>query len=87
MVGLQFRQYAKCIGPPPVPLTLRAQHRLASRLMFSSGELLLAGRIRLLISGGAALPEDLGYIYLGAGLPIVQGYGLTETSPVITAPT
>jgi long-chain acyl-CoA synthetase len=55
--------------------------------MFSSGELLLAGRIRLLISGGAALPEDLGYIYLGAGLPIVQGYGLTETSPVITAPT
>jgi long-chain acyl-CoA synthetase len=45
----------------------------------------LGGRIRLLISGGAALAEDLGYIYLGAGLPIVQGYGLTETSPVITA--
>jgi len=39
----------------------------------------------LLISGGAALPEELGYLYVGAGLPIVQGYGLTETSPVITA--
>jgi long-chain acyl-CoA synthetase len=45
----------------------------------------LGGRIRLLISGGAALPEELGLIYVGAGLPIVQGYGLTETSPVITA--
>jgi long-chain acyl-CoA synthetase len=45
----------------------------------------LGGRIRLLVSGGAALPEELGYIYIGAGLPIVQGYGLTETSPVITA--
>ena len=42
------------------------------------------GRIRLLVSGGAALPEELGYIYLGAGIPIIQGYGLTETSPVIT---
>ena len=41
--------------------------------------------MRLLVSGGAALPEDLSYIYIGAGIPIVQGYGLTETSPVITA--
>ncbi len=40
--------------------------------------------MRLLVSGGAALPEELGYIYLGAGIPIIQGYGLTETSPVIT---
>jgi long-chain acyl-CoA synthetase len=40
--------------------------------------------MRLLVSGGAALPEDLSYIYIGAGIPIVQGYGLTETSPVIT---
>ena len=40
--------------------------------------------MRLLLSGGAALPVDLGYIYIGAGIPIIQGYGLTETSPVIT---
>jgi long-chain acyl-CoA synthetase len=37
-----------------------------------------------LISGGAALSADLAGIYIGAGLPIVQGYGLTETAPVMT---
>ena len=67
-----------------VPALLALKRKLADKLFFQnapgSGR-----RIRLLISGGAALPEELGYIYLGAGLPIVQGYGLTETSPVITA--
>lgn len=73
------------INHQDVPLGLRLKHKLASRLVLARWRAALGGRIRLLISGGAALPEDLGYIYLGAGLPIVQGYGLTETSPVITA--
>jgi long-chain acyl-CoA synthetase len=64
---------------------LRLQHKLASRLVFSRWKRALGGRIRLLVSGGAALPEDLGLVYLGAGIPIIQGYGLTETSPVITS--
>jgi long-chain acyl-CoA synthetase len=68
-----------------VPALLGLKHKVADRLVFSKLRAALGGRIRLLISGGAALPEDLGYIYLGAGLPIVEGYGLTETSPVITA--
>lgn len=68
-----------------VPLWLEIKHRLADKLIFAKLRNALGGRIRLLISGGAALPEELGYIYIGAGLPIVQGYGLTETSPVITA--
>jgi long-chain acyl-CoA synthetase len=53
--------------------------------MFSKWKAALGGRIRLLVSGGAALPEELALIYIGAGIPIIQGYGLTETSPVITA--
>lgn len=68
----------------PVGLWLGLRHRLATKLVFSKWRAAFGGRIRLLVSGGAALPEELGYIYLGAGIPIIQGYGLTETSPVIT---
>jgi long-chain acyl-CoA synthetase len=80
------QQYARLtVNHREVPALLRLKHKLADKLIFSKLRTAMGGRIRLLISGGAALPEDLGYIYLGAGLPIVQGYGLTETSPVITA--
>ncbi len=66
------------------PIALVLKHKLATRLVFSKWREAFGGRMRLLVSGGAALPEELGYIYLGAGIPIIQGYGLTETSPVIT---
>jgi long-chain acyl-CoA synthetase len=68
-----------------VPLWLRLQYKLAARLMYAKWKAALGGRMRLLVSGGAALPEEMTLIYTGAGIPIVQGYGLTETSPVITA--
>jgi long-chain acyl-CoA synthetase len=64
---------------------LSLQHKIASRLVFSRWKKAFGGRIRLLVSGGAALPEDLGLLYLGAGIPIIQGYGLTETSPVLSS--
>ncbi|HSS18582.1 MAG TPA: long-chain fatty acid--CoA ligase [Pyrinomonadaceae bacterium] len=68
-----------------IPATLALKWKFADALIFSRMRNGLGGRIRLLVSGGAALPEELALIYIGAGLPIVQGYGLTETSPVITA--
>lgn len=68
-----------------IPSTLSWKHKLADLLIFKKLRKALGNRIRLLVSGGAALPEELALIYIGAGLPIVQGYGLTETSPVITA--
>jgi long-chain acyl-CoA synthetase len=73
---------AKVWGRPVGPL-LEFQHSVATRLVFSKWREATGGRIRLFCSGGAALPEELGLIFYGAGLPIVQGYGLTETSPVI----
>jgi long-chain acyl-CoA synthetase len=80
------REYAKHVtAHEPVPALLKLKHAIASKLVFSKWQNAFGGRMRLLVSGGAALPEDLTYIYIGAGIPIVQGYGLTETSPVITA--
>jgi long-chain acyl-CoA synthetase len=80
------RDYAKYVlAHQPVPPFLKLKHSIAARLVFSKWRAAFGGRIRLLVSGGAALPEDLSYIYTGAGIPILQGYGLTETSPVITA--
>jgi long-chain acyl-CoA synthetase len=43
----------------------------------------LGGRLRLAISGGAALSPDIAHVFIGLGVPIIQGYGLTETSPVV----
>jgi long-chain acyl-CoA synthetase len=80
------RDYAKHqLEHPPIPLSLKVKHTLAAKLVFSKWHAAFGGRIRLLLSGGAALSDDLAYIYIGAGIPIIQGYGLTETSPVITA--
>lgn len=80
------KQYARLAAHhQKVPVWLELKRRVADKLIFSKMRTALGGRIRLLVSGGAALPEELGHTYIGAGLPIVQGYGLTETSPVITA--
>ena len=79
------KDYARrVIAHQPVPAFLKLKHTIASKLVFSKWQRAFGGRMRLLVSGGAALPEELSYIYIGAGIPIVQGYGLTETSPVIT---
>src|SRR4051812_31460006 len=68
-----------------VPLSLKLKHRLADVIVFEKMRSAMGGHIRILVSGGAALAPDVALAFLGAGLPIVQGYGLTETSPVISA--
>ncbi|HKP37324.1 MAG TPA: long-chain fatty acid--CoA ligase [Pyrinomonadaceae bacterium] len=68
-----------------VPLWLAARHKFADLVLFEKLRNAMGGRIRILVSGSAPLPDDVALAFLGAGLPIVQGYGLTETSPVITA--
>jgi long-chain acyl-CoA synthetase len=83
-VGVGKRWAHATVWKKPVGPLLKLQHKVAARLVFSKWREATGGRIRLFLSGGAALPEELGLVFYGAGLPIVQGYGLTETSPVIT---
>ncbi|WP_101294104.1 AMP-dependent synthetase/ligase [Halegenticoccus soli] len=67
----------------PGPL-LSAKHRLADRLVFSQVREALGGRVDFLISGGGSLSPDLCALYHGMGLPVLEGYGLTETAPVVS---
>jgi len=57
----------------------------AGRLLFGAVHDRLGGNIRLLISGGAALPAETHRFFAGLGLPLAEGYGLTEAAPVLTA--
>ena len=69
----------------PIPVSLKLRHFIADRLVYSQLRKFFGGRLRCCITGGAALPDDIYLIFTGAGIPILQGYGLTETSPVITS--
>jgi long-chain acyl-CoA synthetase len=82
-VGREYADYT--LAHRPLPMFLKFKHFLATKLVFAKWHEAFGGRIRLLLSGGAALADDLARVYIGAGIPIVQGYGLTETSPVVTA--
>ncbi|MCG6899807.1 MAG: long-chain fatty acid--CoA ligase [Gammaproteobacteria bacterium] len=57
---------------------------LLNRLVATKITAKLGGRLRLSVSGGAALSRQVAQIFIGLGVPILQGYGLTETSPVIS---
>ncbi len=70
-----------------VPMSLAAKHAFADELVYSKFRDFFGGRLRHCITGGAALSDELYLIFTGVGVSIMQGYGLTETSPVITTNT
>jgi long-chain acyl-CoA synthetase len=81
------RDYAKATqnsmrltGTPSAPVGLRTKHALADKLVYSKLREAFGGRLRACVSGSAALAPDIGYFFAGAGIHILEGYGLTESS-------
>jgi long-chain acyl-CoA synthetase len=68
-----------------VSLSLSIKNRIADKLVFKKIRESMGGRLRFFISGGALLARDLGEFFEAIGIPIIEGYGLTESSPMISA--
>lgn len=60
------------------------QRKIADTLIYQKWREALGGRVHIIVCGGAALNADIANAFAAAGIPIMQGYGLTETSPIIT---
>jgi len=80
-VGKAHAQGSK-VGLPSALLNLK--HRIADRLVFRKIKERLGGRVKFFVSGGAALPRELGEFFEALGILIIEGYGMTEASPVIS---
>lgn len=78
------REFARARRTGNIPLSLKLKHALADKLVYSKLKQRTGGRIRFFVSGGAALPKQLGEFFEAVGITIIEGYGLTETSPVLT---
>jgi long-chain acyl-CoA synthetase len=77
-VGRQVSKYKQRHQPVPLGLTLK--NRIATRLVFGKIQAVLGGRIRFLVSGGAPLSREIAEFFHAAGVLILEGYGLTETT-------
>ncbi|MEV8559970.1 AMP-dependent synthetase/ligase [Streptomyces sp. NPDC051917] len=81
------REYAKVsqdnfrrTGTAAVPFGLAAKHKVADTLVYAKLREAFGGRLRACVSGASALAPEIGYFFAGAGIHILEGYGLTESS-------
>jgi len=73
-------EYSKSQDEGKIPLGLKVKHAIFDKLVFSKIRHALGGRVEAAISGGAPLGERLGHFFRGAGVRVLEGYGLTETT-------
>ena len=81
-VGMQtvpYRQTSK-----KLPFILGFKYKIADKLVLNKFRAALGGKVRACSSGGSALSKEVGSFFCGIGISIIEGYGLTETSPVMT---
>ncbi|TDO24389.1 AMP-dependent synthetase/ligase [Pedobacter duraquae] len=81
-VGQQYRNEKEASRNPAI--SLRIKQSIAEKLVFSKIKEKTGGRLKFMISGGAALPKNVGEFFGNLGIRILEGFGLTETSPVMS---
>jgi long-chain acyl-CoA synthetase len=86
-LGVGKRHAAKRLRREPVTGVLAFQHGLARKLVYSKIIEKTGGRVRFFVSGGAPLSKDIAEFFYTLGLTVIEGYGLTETSPVVACNT
>lgn len=82
-IGTQLVEY-QMMGEEP-PGLLQFKFDIADKLVFSKIKARVGGKLRYFISGGAPLAQEIAEFFAAAGITILEGYGLTETSPVLTS--
>jgi long-chain acyl-CoA synthetase len=82
-LGVAEKRLPYRVDRKKMPPGLAVQSAIADKLVFSKILDRLGGRVKYVVSGGAPLSAELAAFFIGAGVEILEGYGLTETSPVI----
>ena len=77
-------QYSRALDKGRPSPALAVQHRIFDKLVYAKLRQALGGKCTFALSGGAPLGERLGHFYRGMGVPILEGYGLTETTAALT---